>query len=234
MHMGDVISPYLFNICFQILLLKIELSLQINTFNLPEPAVAELPQVLTGTDLRVSYRSKKVFTFADDCNIITVADPENLCRLTKILEIYGEISGLVCNVNKTNILLIGDDRLFPQNIADLDFNIAEEITVLAFKLSNNLDNFVTNSEKILANVLKQVRIWSRYNLSLPGRISICKTMIYSQMNYIGCVIPVPDLIIKNIETLIHNFVSGNLRIAKDRAFLYTELGGLGLFNVKNF
>jgi hypothetical protein len=57
-------------------------------------------------------------------------------------------------------------------------------------------------------------------------------MIYSQLNYIGCVVPVPDLIIKNIETLIYNFVSGNLRIAKDRAFLCTELGGLGLFNVK--
>jgi hypothetical protein len=68
--------------------------------------------VLTGTDLRVIYRSKKVFAFADDCNIITVADSENLSRLTEILEIFGEISGLVYNVNKTNILLIGDDRLF--------------------------------------------------------------------------------------------------------------------------
>jgi hypothetical protein len=59
-------------------------------------------------------------------------------------------------------------------------------------------------------------------------------MIYSQLDYIGCVIPVPDRIIKDIETLIYNFVSGNLRIAKDRAFLCTELGGLGLFNVKKF
>jgi hypothetical protein len=31
----DVISPYIFNICYQILLLKIELSLQINKLNVP-------------------------------------------------------------------------------------------------------------------------------------------------------------------------------------------------------
>jgi hypothetical protein len=175
------------------LLIKLELSLQINKLDLPEPEPV-LPEaeadLLRGAEYRVSYMSKKLFAFADDCNVITTADPENLKNLTTILETFGEISGLQCNIQKTNILVIGDGNV-PENIADLAFNLTDELTILGFKIENGDNNFRNNGNRILERIKKQVRIWSRYNLSLPGRIEISKTMLYSQLNYMGCIIPIP-------------------------------------------
>jgi hypothetical protein len=36
------------------------------------------------------------------------------------------------------------------------------------------------------------------------------------------------------NTVIHNFVSGKLNIAKNRFSKGIEMGGLGLFDIKNF
>ena len=71
-------------------------------------------------------------------------------------------------------------------------------------------------------------------MSLPGRINIAKTMLYSQINYIGCILPIPAQTASVLEDLIENFVTGSLRIAKKRLYLSPENGGLGLFEIKNF
>jgi hypothetical protein len=129
--------------------------------------------------------------------------------------------------------VIGDGNV-PENIADSAFNLTDELTILGFKIENGDNNFRNNGNRILERIKKQVRIWSRYNLSLPGRIEISKTMLYSQLNYMGCIIPIPGDILEKIENEIGNFANGNLRLAKHRVFGKVEDGGLGLFNIKNF
>jgi hypothetical protein len=80
-------------------------------------------------------------------------------------------------------------------------------------------------------VRNKVTFWTRFNLSLPGRIDIAKTMIYSQLNYIGCFLPLSDELIANVQNQIIDYVKGPLRIAEKRVFMRTEVGGLGLFDV---
>jgi Reverse transcriptase (RNA-dependent DNA polymerase) len=229
---GDVISPFLFNICYQILLLKIELNLQIESIGLPCVQLDEAE--LVGVENRVSHRSKKVFAFADDCNILAALKPETIREIVNVLKEFGKISGLECNVQKSHILPIGHLPVVPDNIHELGFTIVQEMTVLGFKISNHPDIIRKNAENICEKITSQYRIWNRYNLSLPGRINIAKTMLYSQLNYKGCVLPVPDDVINAIEDIIHGFVSGKLNIAKDRTFKPINQGGLGLFDIKNF
>jgi exonuclease III len=229
---GDVISPFLFNICYQVLLLKIELSLQIESIGLPNVQLEDGD--LIGAANVVSHRSKKVFAFADDCNILAACKPETIREIVRVLNDFGKISGLECNVQKSHILPIGHLPVITDEIRDLGFSIVQEMTVLGFEISNDPNILRKNAETIRDKIIGQYRIWSRYNLSLPGRINIAKTMMYSQLNYKGCVIPVPDDIITAIEDVIHGFVSGKLNVAKDRCFKPINLGGLGLFDVKNF
>jgi Reverse transcriptase (RNA-dependent DNA polymerase) len=229
---GDVISPFIFNICYQILLLKIEFNLQIKSIGLPDPPV--IREELVGVVNRVSHRAKKVFAFADDCNVLAAFEPETIREILKVLSDFGIMSGLECNVQKSNILPIGHEPVTTDEIRALGFAITDEITVLGFKINNGDQIFDENANSILDKITKQKRIWCRYNLSLPGRINISKTMLYSQLNYIGCVIPIQENVIKTIETSIYKFVSGNLRIARERVFLPVESGGLGLFDIKNF
>jgi hypothetical protein len=106
---------------------------------------------------------------------------EKICTIFRDFE---NISGLSCNVQKSNILLIGhapEDPAGINEISVLGFNIVDEITVLGFKLNNSEQVVADNSNIILNRLKNQYRIWNRFNLSLPGRLSIAKTMFYSQI-----------------------------------------------------
>jgi hypothetical protein len=83
-------------------------------------------------------------------------------------------------------------------------------------------------------VQTQINIWSRFNLSLSGRINIAKTMMYSQLNYNGCFLPLELNKLTNLEEKIVRFVTGKLRIAQERVFMPIKMGGLGLFPVREF
>jgi Reverse transcriptase (RNA-dependent DNA polymerase) len=234
---GDVISPFIFNICYQVLLIKLECELQIEKIDIPEIEIEDpelLRADLSGAVLPVSHIPKKVFAFADDCNILCSLKKSNIEAVLRILYDFESISGLKCNVEKTNILFIGSDPVDTENMGQLGLNVTEELTVLGFSVSNKPSVIGDNFEIILNKCIKQFRFWTRFNLSLPGRINICKTMFYSQLSYIGCVIPLEKHQYTQIEDLIYRYASGNLRIAKNRAFLPVNLGGLGLFPVQNF
>jgi hypothetical protein len=102
---GDTISPCLFNICYQLLLFKLEFDLQIKDLGVTLP-VPSSP--LYSTEPPVSSFAKKVFTFADDCNVLCKYDEDLFARIKKVLEDFAIISGLECNLEKTNVLVIGE------------------------------------------------------------------------------------------------------------------------------
>jgi hypothetical protein len=96
---GDTISPFLFNICYQLLLFKLEYDLQIKDI----PVFERVPDSpLYSTNKTVSPNARKVFTFVDDCNVLCRGDPVSLERLKTILTQFGILSGLECNLEKTH------------------------------------------------------------------------------------------------------------------------------------
>jgi hypothetical protein len=83
-------------------------------------------------------------------------------------------------------------------------------------------------------VEKQVNYWKRFNLSLPGRIQIAKTMLYSQVNYLGCFLPFTQVQLSPIQLIIERFVKGYIKIGTSRIYDKIYNGGLGLFNLHQF
>jgi hypothetical protein len=142
--------------------------------------------------------------------------------------------GLECNLQKSNVLLIGDEPVLTDEMRDTGFSLKDSITVLGFTLTNTDELLSNNTSAIVNKVINQVQFWSRLNLSLPGQINICKSMLYSQMNYIDSVLPVPENLIARLEDIIYTYAKGNLNISAKRTFLPIKLGGLGLFGIKNF
>ena len=76
--------------------------------------------------------------------------------------------------------------------------------------------------------------WQRFKLTLPGRLTIMKTCLISELNYVGCFLPMPDNIINLLQAIINNFVKKNLLVSAERLYLAPEDGGLGIFNLKTF
>ncbi len=100
---GDTTSPYIFNLGFQVLLLKLSFDLQIEGL-IDYPLV---PDTAPPPPVTVSTYTRKIYAYADDANLIVKMNHENLTRIKTILEEFGIMSGLVCNVEKTSILPIG-------------------------------------------------------------------------------------------------------------------------------
>jgi hypothetical protein len=144
------------------------------------------------------------------------------------------LSGLECNVEKTTLLQVGEHSPVTQEIAALGFSVVDTVTILGLKIVGSGADTGDSLNNIRVKLQKQVSHWSRFNLSLPGRITIAKTMLYSQINYLGCFLPIPENMMDVYSNVIHNFVSGKLNIAKNRFSKEIEMGGLGLFDLKNF
>ena len=225
---GDNISPYIFILCYQILLFRIEYDQQIVGI-VDAPTHPPLPP-----DSEVRKYSKKIFAYADDANLLLKLEVGTFRALIAALEEYKKMSGLECNIDKTMVMQVGDKSAPDAEILDLGFSFVTRVTILGTIIINDTGNQDDNATAIRDKIKNQVRYWSRFNLSLPGRILIAKTMLYSQINYMGCFLPLSKDHITPLEHIIEHFVRGNLKISFERVFTEIKNGGLGLFRVESF
>jgi hypothetical protein len=227
---GDTLSPFLFNLGYQILLFKLAYDQQIA--GLIEQV--ELPRDFPPLPENISQVPPKVYALADDATVLTRMDPASLRRIREILVSFHELSGLSCNVEKTTLLQLGSTEPVPREILELGFDVQDKVTLLGLKIDVNCSNFTESKNDIEGKINSQIRFWQRFNLSLPGRISVAKTFLYSQLNYLGCFLPFEPVRLNNIENLIETYVKGPLNISKERMTLPRGEGGLGLFKLETF
>jgi hypothetical protein len=140
---------------------------------------------------------------------------DTIVRIKTILEQFGTLSGLLCNVDKTTLLPIGENIQVDNRIWDLGFIIAEKVTILGLELDKNGATDL-NFSRVVEKIRSIIANWVPYNLSLPGRINIAKSLMYSQMNYLGCFLPFPVEHISAIDSIITTFVKGKINIAKKK------------------
>jgi hypothetical protein len=192
------------------------------------------PETSPPTAISVSTYQRKVFAFADDANMIIKFNYEKLFLIKTILADFGALSGLEFNVEKTTILPIGPNVPLDNRIKDLGFTIADEVTILGLKIGKGTGTVAENFTNTLSKIRNHITEWSRSRLSLPGRIVIAKTMLYSQIKYLGCFLDFPNDVLTEIDNVITQFVLGNLNVSKKRQYKPLCMGGLGLFNLKTF
>jgi len=162
----------------------------------------------------VSSHARKVYAFADDGNVLTKMDLASLAHIKSILGDFGLLSGLECNVEKTVVMQVGEVVPISQEIRDLGFTLSNSVTILGLVIEQNDISFKNSWKKITKKVRLQINHWASFNLSLPGRINVNKTMLYRQVNYLGCFLPTNTAILNSISNLIESFVLGKLRVAK--------------------
>ena len=85
---GDIISPYIFIIAVEILLIKITTSKNIK-------------------GVKIGKKECKAQTFADDTTILIRRDEESLRASIHYIEEFKQISGLAANLDKTNVIPYG-------------------------------------------------------------------------------------------------------------------------------
>ena len=251
---GDGPSPRQFNMAQQICIIKIECDPVIKSvylnFIVPRPmGVQHEVRRALATDqgfelavergLKVSEElkttNKKVSGFADDLTGSVVAEFETMDRFKLVLTEFGLVSGLRTNVEKTAIMRIGSNVLaLDPRISALGFNCVEKMKILGIEINNNPENLSTNFDSCILKMTRICANWNRYRLSLPGRISIAKAFLLSQLSYPGAILQPTAVQLDVMTELIEGFVTCNVVIAKDRIYTKVKNGGLGMIRLGNF
>jgi hypothetical protein len=119
-------------------------------------------------------------------------------------------------------------------ILDLGFVFTDKITLLGFTLQNYGDITAANFNNIILKIDKLIRFWDRFFLSLPGKITIYKTFLISQINYVASIFTPNEEQLVCLENKLELFVTKGFSLSKDRIYAPVSEGGLGLFKLQDF
>jgi hypothetical protein len=80
---------------------------------------------------------------------------------------------------------IGPPTPVPVEISELGFQFADKIHILGMDIDREIVELDGNFSKTITNLKKCVDYWKRYNLTLSGRINVIKSLLFSQILYLG-------------------------------------------------
>jgi hypothetical protein len=149
----------------------------------PVMEVAEPDQEFRNESNRETNNSD---AFADDTSILTLFTFTALLALKTCLEEFGTFSGLKCNIEKTVLMQVGQKTPITPEIAALGFSFVDSIKILGMDIDADIVNLDSNFTRIAISIDKSIAYWDRYNLTLPGRINVAKSLLVSLLNYLGC------------------------------------------------
>jgi len=183
----------------------------------------------------LKHHNRRIPAFADDANGGFDRSAENLSTVKAILTEFAQMCGLETNVDKTTLMPIGClGEPVGRDVVELGFEIVDEIKCLGLVINNRASNLSAHFDGIIRKIRQLVGSWERYNLSLMGRICVAKTMLISQIGYIGCIVtPTLDQL-RTMQSLIDGYVTRGIVIANDRLYRRPNEGGLGLIDLTQY
>jgi len=172
--------------------------------------------------------------FADDTTVLTKFELSSLSKIKLILLNFGSMSGLKCNVEKTALMQVGTIIPITDEITRLGFSLVNSIKILGMEIDFNIENLDQNFQTTHASIKRSIEYWKRYKLTLPGRISVIKSLLISLLNYMGCILTPKRATLNALQKTLDEFALSGLNVAKNRICIPTDAGGLGLFDIEEF
>ena len=217
---GDPISPYLFILSAEILSLLFE-----NT-----------PDVI---GIKTNKHSFKITQFADDTTLMLNGTVGSLQAALNLIEVFGSVSGLKINSEKTKIIWIGCKKHSKEKLnVTLSLNWGEtEFTLLGIKFSTDLQKMPKiNFDSALQSAQKLIKCWKRRNLTPIGRIAVIKTLILPIFNHLFVSLPTPENVLKEINNLLFGYLWEGKPEKINRQAMYRDYGygGLKMIDIGKF
>jgi len=171
-----------------------------------------------------------VSQFADDTNIAIESGEQNIKNVFTLLKSFETLSGLKVNEDKSEILLLGNTER--RSTGKYSMLVKDHIKSLGVLIYDTIAETLTVNYAIAQSNLENVlKLWSKVNMSLLGKVTIVKSMALSKLNYLLNVLPAPNQsIITDIEQKCYKFIwdNGPDKIKRKTMIAPIEQGGLGM------
>jgi hypothetical protein len=129
---------------------------------------------------------------------------------------------------------MGNNANLSQEIISIGFSIVDDVTLLGMIINRDLSTLTSHFDTVLITINRIIEYWDRFKLTLPGRISVCKTFMLSQIGYLGSIITPTIAQINSLQGALNKFCLGSMRVAKKKLYSSPEDGGLGLINIEDY
>ena len=189
--------------------------------------------------ITVKAKNIKLRQYADDTRLILDGSIESFEESLRLLDLFGEVSGLRLNCGKTEALWIGvkvnsDLKLCPEN----NFKWPKgKVKALGFWFSSDSNitvshNYIDKVEKVKA----MLSCWKFRRLSLLGKITVIKSLAVSQLVYILAPLQTDQKAIKEINVLFYKFLWDGKGDKIKRNVMINDFseGGLKMIDIESF
>jgi hypothetical protein len=126
--------------------------------------------------------------------------------MNSFLKMFASSSGLIVNKDKTEVLGLGQNQV--STAKDLNLNeIKTEVKILGIYFTyDHLSFRKLNFDSIVKAIKSLFNMWKRRGLTLLGKIQIIKSFAVPKILYRLALLPVNKDIIREINTLLFEFV----------------------------
>ena len=220
-------SPYLFIIVAELLSIRLRNSTDIQGLT------------INNSDFKLS----KTMQYADDLSLF-LKDEIEVESTFCIIEQFGKISGLRLNRHKSIILpfcgyIRSENAL--NNVKWLKSNDCIKILGIYFSSEKEASKIDLNWNSKIENMKKTTSRWNKRDISLYGRIILCKTFLLSQINYVIQSLILPDQVLNEIDSIMFQFIWQKPfshkkpieKIKRKILCLDIEQGGLKMISIKD-
>ena len=112
------------------------------------------------------------------------------------------------------------------------------IKILGVTFSQEVFNiWDINSQDTIAKIEKIIKIWSQRKLTLPGRITVIKSIALSKFTHLFISLPnSSDELLKRLDKIFYKFLwnSGPDRISRNIMIINEREGGLRMIQIRTF
>ena len=188
--------------------------------------------------IQINEIEQKIGLMADDTTLF-LADLHSLSIAISTFKNFEKYSGLKLNLNKTEIIPIGKSKrnqtILPLDLTDIKV-VEGPFKALGIWYSYDKNEIQDlNLENRLKNMNIIINIWKSRSLSLKGKITIIKTLILPQINFLFSMIHIPDQILKKIDKILFDYLWNSKPAKIKRSTIIAPIGegGMGMVDVYN-
>lgn len=218
---GDPVSPYLFNLCVEILGIMIRYNTNIK-------------------GIKLYNKEYRISQYADDTTLYLDGSEKSLKSVLDLLYQFAKYSGLKPNIDKTRAIWIGT-KINSNDIicADMNLNWSKDpFDILGIKFTADLEGMeIMNYSAKLNKVRKEINSWNKRNLTPLGKITVIKSILLPKFTHLFLTIPVPsDKFLKDLESMLYKFLWNNKPDKISRKLIAQDYnqGGLRMIHIENF